>query len=351
MTGTFNHDMLVLARESRGMNRTELAERLNISQPYVSHMEGGHREPSAEVLDRLCTTLGYPRTFFFQQDERRGLGLSVMFYRKKAATKAADIHRLEAEVNIRRMLVRRLISEVDISTPHRVEFLDIDEHGHDPEKIAALVRASWQLPSGPVQNLVRVIEAAGGIVFKFRFGTRDIDAISMWPKDTPPLFFINEEAPADRVRFSLCHELGHVVMHESATETMEDEANRFASEFLMPESLIGPELSGMTLTRAASLKPVWRVSMASLVYRARELGRISDLEFEHLFRRLSVTGQRKREMVDIPGEDPILIDDLLKELRSSAGHTTETLAQMLCLHEADFVSRFERKPGELKLTT
>lgn len=45
----------------------------------------------------------------------------------------------------------------------------------------------------------------------------------------PPLFFVNVTIPADRVRFSLAHEIGHIVMHQLPTDDMEREADRFAS--------------------------------------------------------------------------------------------------------------------------
>ena len=105
----------------------------------------------------------------------------------------------------------------------------MDEHAENAEAIAQMLRANWSLPAGTVRKLMRAIEEAGGIVVKLPFATRDIDAISQWPSDMPPLFLVNSVSPPDRLRFSLAHELGHMVMHRAATETMELEADRFAS--------------------------------------------------------------------------------------------------------------------------
>lgn len=346
---TINPDMIQLARESRGLNRTELAKRVDVTQPYISQIETGQRSPSDDVMERICATLKYPMTFFTQHDDVLGIGMSVFFYRKKASTKVADIRRLEAEVNIRCLQLRRLLSEVEIQAPAHIAFLDIDEHGGDAEKIARLVRASWRLPIGPVKNLVRSIEKAGGIVFKFPFDTREIDAVSQWPVDTPPLFFVNADAPADRMRFSLAHELGHVVMHQTASDTMEDEANRFASEFLMPSKDIAPDLGGMTLGKAASMKPLWRVSMAALIRRARDLGRLSQRDYQRLMRRLSATGQRKRELVDIPGEDPHVLQQIIGALSDSCGYDRGELARITHVSVEDFVDRFDCDRTQLRL--
>jgi len=347
MIPTVNPEMIQLARESRGLNRTELAERIGVTQPYISQLETSQRAPSPEVMQAVCAALNYPLDFFTQRDDVVGLGLSVFFYRKKASASVTEIRRLEAEVNTRRLQFKRLLDEVNLSTPNHIEFLDIDEHAGDAERIASLVRASWQMPVGPVRNLIRAIEQAGGVVFTFPFGTSDIDAVSQWPMGLPPLFFVNSTAPADRVRFSLAHELGHVVMHQAASETMENEANRFAAEFLMPAKDIAPELCELTLAKAASMKPHWRVSMAALVRRARDVGRIPATEYTRLMRRLSTTGQRKRECVEITGEEPVLLKQIIDELSRSCGYEEGDFARIMRVHANDFVARFQ--PNKLRL--
>ncbi len=180
-----------------------------------------------------------------------------------------------------------MLRDFDLKFAQTFTRMDIDEHAGDAERVAAFVRASWSMPIGPVRNLVNVIEAAGGLVLKFPFGSPDIDAVGRWPNDSPPLFFINADAPADRVRFSLAHELGHVAMHTSASQTIEAEADRFAAEFLMPARDIGPQLGGMTVEKAAVRKPHWRTSMASLIHRSRDTSRFGQAEYLRLVRRMS----------------------------------------------------------------
>ena len=51
------------------------------------------------------------------------------------------------------------------------------------------------------------------MVISVDFETPRIDAISRWMPGLPPLFFVNKDIPKDRYRYSLTHELGHVVMH------------------------------------------------------------------------------------------------------------------------------------------
>src|SRR4029078_5474641 len=106
---------------------------------------------------------------------------------------------------------------------------------------------------GTITNVIRMIEDAGGIVIRYPFGSARIDAISRWVPGLPPLFFVNEGLPTDRERITLCHEFGHLVMHDVPNADMESEANQFAAELLMPEREIGPQLDRVSLDRLAAL--------------------------------------------------------------------------------------------------
>ena len=77
-------------------------------------------------------------------------------------------------------------------------------------------------------------------------------------------------------------------MHRIPTPTMEEEADRFAAEFLMPASDIKSDLKEMTIEKAAYLKPFWRASMQSLIYRAKTLKVITAGQENYLNRQMSL---------------------------------------------------------------
>lgn len=348
MNNTFNYEMVQLARESRGWTQKELSERAGITQGFISLLEGGQKDVSEDKLIQLANSLGYPVEFFYQRDTYEGFGLSLLYYRKKASTRKGDLKRLQAEKNIRRMQFRTMFNGVDIESKYSFDFFDINEHDGEVEKIAQFVRANWRMPIGPVNNLTSTIERAGGIVLRFDFGTRDIDALSEWPDDTPPIFYVNSQAPADRARFSLAHELGHIVMHNNASETMEYEADRFASEFLMPERDIATQLDSITLRRAGSLKPHWKTSMASLVRRAKDLNRISPERYTRICREISKLGYRKKEPVSIEYEHPTLASKISEVFQESNHFSDDELARMLYIYPDD-LRRYRPKQSGLRI--
>jgi Zn-dependent peptidase ImmA (M78 family) len=188
-----------------------------------------------------------------------------------------------------------------------------------------MTRAQWQMPSGPARSIVRWIEAAGSVVLMADIGNRRVDGLSQWTADHP-VIVINVANPTDRIRWTLAHEVGHLVLHrEDATDDMEHEADAFAAEFLMPEVLIRSELTNLTLGKAVDLKREWGVSVAALIQRAHQLGVLSGPRRASLFKQLSARGWRVREPAsdEITPEKAELLAQINTHLRSRGLDDTE----------------------------
>jgi len=347
----FNPEMLVLAREFCGLTQAELAERAELSQGFVSLAEHAQKEPARESVDKLGVALSFPSSFFYQAENYTGFGLTLVFHRKRSSARVADLRQLQAEVCLRRIHMTRLLRCMDVTSSNEFTTMDLDEHSGDPELIAAFVRAHWRLPLGPIPNLIRVVEDAGGIVFRFSFGTLDVQAMSQWPVDSPPLFFVNADTPNDMARYSLAHEIGHVVMHRVPTENCETEANQFASELLMPAKAIACQIDNMSLKLAARLKPYWRVSMQSLIRRAKDLGRIPPDHYIRLCKQISAQGMRKNEPSPIAPEEPTLAGRIIAEFQRQNRHTQKQVAAILDISEDLFVRLYTPSDQKLRLVT
>ena len=133
------------------------------------------------------------------------------------------------------------------------------------------------------------------------FGSPRLDGLSQWIDDHP-IFLITASAPTDRVRWTLAHELGHLVMHSDyVTGDVEAEADEFAAEFLMPAEAIRTSLTKPNLGELLDLKQEWGVSIAALIQRAYRLGTITAADRTRLLKMLSARGFRITE----PGSDRI----------------------------------------------
>jgi len=330
--------MVVLGRESRGLTQSGLARLLGTSQSHLSKIEAGLLPVPDELLGRISLVLNYPPEFFRMSEPIFGPGASEFFHRKRQALPARLLAQLHAQVNIRRIHVARLLRSVELDDD-RIPELDPDAFPGSVEDIAHAVRAAWSLPRGRVENVTRAIEDAGGVVVQCDFGTNLLDAVSRWVPGLPPLFFVNQDTPADRARLTLAHELGHMVMHRIPGADMETEAYRFAQEFLMPERDIRGQLDNLTLDRLISLKLHWRVSMQAILKRAESLGRITPRKARYLWMQISKAGYRTREPVeaDVPREEPQLLMEIIDLHSRRLGFSPEHLAYLLALEEDEMV--------------
>jgi len=337
----FNPAMLILARESNGMSQSELAEAASMTQSKVSKYENGMLAISEDDLERIAVTLNFTDGFFCETDKIYGLGSAFLFHRQRKDIPLFLQRKIQAEINILRMQVERLLRSFEIETENEFVQLDIDAHDGDISKIAKILRATWRLPLGPIADLTAAIESAGGIVMRCAFGTKLIDAAHLWLPGLPPLFFVNVDMPGDRLRWTLAHEIGHAIMHRNPSDNMEEQANKFASELLMPENEIGPHLEDLSLEKAASLKPTWKVSMAAIVKTAYDRGRINQHKYRRLFTSLSAQGYRTAEPFPIPVEEPQGVRQLVNLHRKELGYNEFDLAKLLFRPDPQFFSASE----------
>ena len=348
MSEAVNPEMLALAREARGLTQTELAKALGTTQAYISKYESGFLKYPAGDLAQISRILDFPKSFFLQPDVVYGFGSSCFYHRKRQSISLADLRRLHAQLNVFRLQIARLLKAgVEIEPRVAFEPMNLEDYEQAPEFVARALRASWNLPLGPITNLVAVIERAGGIIFKCPFGTSKVDAISLWVPDAPPMFFLNEQAPGDRLRWTLAHELGHLIMHRVPTPDMEREADRFAAEFLMPEPEIRPHLVKLSLAKLAQLKPYWKVSMQALVKRAAGLGKITPRQYRTFFMMFGKLGYRMQEPVSIPSEDPVLVKGILDLHQKQHGYSIAELSEMVNSTPDRFMETF--LPREVKV--
>jgi Zn-dependent peptidase ImmA (M78 family)/transcriptional regulator with XRE-family HTH domain len=328
-----NPDMITLARESRGLSQKSLADTLGIAHSRLSMIEMGLRPVSEDLLEQLASILHYPRHFFTQEGKISGVGITEVFHRKRQNVPKYVLTQIYAQIEIRIRHIAALLRSVEVTTT--LPQLDADDYNGDAAEVARAVRASLQIPRGPIDDLTETLEFAGVIVIPFHFGTRLVDAISRWIPTLPPLMFVNQDSPKDRYRFSTAHELGHLVLHSVPNPDMEEQADRFAAELLMPERQIGADLQDLNLAQLTVLKRYWKVSMAALLKRAQDLGSITPNRARYLWAQMAKAGYKTREPIelDVTGESPRFVHELIALYRKELGYSLADLGVILPLDD------------------
>ncbi|MDF2858688.1 MAG: ImmA/IrrE family metallo-endopeptidase [Neobacillus sp.] len=349
----YNKQLITLGRESRGISQIELSKVLGLSQGKMSKIEHGLIALTIDELQDIARALDYPASFFQRNERVHGVGLSEFYHRKRQTVPQKVLNKIYAKLEARRMEIASLLKSIDLGEPN-FPHMDPDKFNGDVAQIAQIVRANWLIPQGPIENVIEIIEEAGGIVVPFDFEESNIDAITVFHPNTPPLIFTNFNRSMDRIRFTLCHELGHIIMHRkppSEETDIEDQADRFASEFLMPKSEISSSLSNVTIQKLASLKLFWKVSMAALLMRAAALGKINEGQNKYLWELLSKSGYRKKEPEELapPKETPRLLDEIIKLHQTELNYSISDLSQVLNLNDSEFRTIYSQPNSHLRL--
>jgi Zn-dependent peptidase ImmA (M78 family) len=342
--------MLTLARDSRQLTQSDVAREMTalrgggprITQGYVSKAEAGAVSVTGERLKLFARVLDYPVGLLTVPGGVYGFGTACVHHRKRQSFTAAAGRRIHAYLNLARIQMGILVAGV--SEQPKNAFFRFPLSAIDTARDAAAeVRARWEVPPGPVDSMVEVLERAGGIVIRRRTPSTGWDAVSQWPDGEPPVFLLNAATPPDRQRFSLAHELGHIICHPIPGPDQEKEADEFAAEFLMPSRDIAAEIgsSGVNIGRLGELKQRWKVSMAALARRARDLALISDWQYRSLNVELSSLGYRTDEPGALPQEGPQRARRAISEWMSCQRYSIEDLAERTFLSTEEFMEIFE----------
>lgn len=332
----FDPRRLELARKVKSLRKKELAQLVDVSPAAISQYESGRAKPSAAVLARIALALGFPIEFFSGGRPGSSLDPSLAHFRSLRSTTQIDRDSALAQAELTWELVEALGRHIRLPAVQLPE-LHLDEilSASHIERVASEVRAAWSLSSGPIPNVVRLLESHGVVVTRLMAGLAGVDAFSRWFGDRPVVVLCADKGDAARSRFDASHELGHLILHhdvEPAEAKVEKEAHIFAGAFLLPESEIKAELpSRLDWQRLSQLKRTWGVSIAALLYRARTLGVMGDATYRRAMSTMSKNGWRREEPVDLgPAEAPSLFERAMS-LLEQRDIGLEDLANDLCL--------------------
>ncbi len=302
---------LTMARELAGLRKRDLAEAIDRTPAAVTQYELGQSRPSAQTLERCAAALDMPVSFFTAGRPQLRLDTASAHFRSLRSTTAHQRQQALAHVELLWELIDQLdqvveLPPVDLGVPLGVR-------PGDPATTADLVRLAWDVPSGPVVHLVRTLETRGIVLTQLPgVDAETIDAFSAALHGRPMIVLSRKGNPM-RQRFSVAHELGHLLLHPDpapGSGVHEREANTFAAELLMPAAEIRDRLP--TPVDVAALKETadgYGVSVAALAYRGKDLGVYSESTLRRVMATLTKLGWRTDEPAGsrYPGERPELL--------------------------------------------
>lgn len=291
------------ARKRKGMSLRHFASKVGVSAQSISNYERGIDHPGSAVLIRLAQALEMPVEFFLRASQVKTI--QPVFRKKTTSSK----RKMESQIEEIRDWVERYLEiesllEVECpfqfpdGFPKKIDSLDQVEHA-----VEAL-RDQWGIGTDAIANLTSLLEEKGILVGVLACDDDKLEGCAFWVENSclRPVIALRDGAPGDRQRFTLAHELAHLLLEPSSSLDEEKIANRFAGAFLVPaeaaRSMLGSQRGHLDLRELYFLKQTFGLSMAGWIYRALDLNIISEARFKQELMRFSKQGWRKQEPFD-----------------------------------------------------
>jgi Zn-dependent peptidase ImmA (M78 family)/transcriptional regulator with XRE-family HTH domain len=321
--GFFVKERLVEARDACALSQKDVAIRVGRSPSTISKWESGEQAPEPAALDLLAEALGVGVPYLLK--EMPDYGSPSIFFRSLASTT------LRARLRARGRI--RWLQHISLALQEYVDFPQVNfpDFGHidyqtlsdaDLERIALELRAFWNLGEGPIPSMALVAENAGVVVGVDKAGSTKIDGQSVWlSEDSRPYMLINNDKfNAFRRQMDIAHEFIHLVIHKNVTEDqlerdfdlIEHQAKYLACALLLPYKSFSSDIYSLSLDGFLTLKPRWRVSVAAMVMRARQLEILSEGAAQRLWKARASRGWHQKEPMDDPSETPVEEPRLLR---------------------------------------
>ena len=324
----FNGERLKIARMWRNLSATQLADLTGFSRQTISMLENGKlMNPEFATVQKLSEKLEFPVTFFLEET-KINLNESTTYFRSLLTTNKK--YRVEQEEKIKFIaIVYNMLSEY--LEFEKVNLPQIPTNA-TPQEAANILREYWGLGNRPIENIVYLAESNGLIVTDFETATGDVDAfshkITSDDMETYLIGYSKNKRTAARIHFDVAHEIGHILLHnwredlecidKEEFKEIELQAHAFASAFLLPEDEFRKDVSpyATNLAYYTELKKTWKVSIAAMIRRAKDLDIITADDYSRLMRNMQRQGIRKIEPLDdeLVTAEPSLLRQAIKIL-------------------------------------
>ncbi|WP_047979748.1 spr1629 family repressor/antitoxin [Ornithinibacillus contaminans] len=309
-----------------GLSRKQLADKIGVTEQAIWQYENGYVSPKLQVVNQLKAMFHVKSSYFYHHDilhfyDMDNIHIENIAYRSETIN---SLHKSLSE-SIHVKFIDAFLKKIEarISYPHNllleirndaVKFLETNfelERNCQIKHIAKLARKKIGLKENTNQDFLFLLEKAGAFVFEKEIG-ESIDAYSVWSEDNRAYIILGSiKKSAVRRNFDLAHELGHLLIHYKVEfsvqdkkdyRVLEDEANYFASEFLLPEEEFIKDFKYIEKKSNPDayidVKQKWLVSLQAIAIRAFKLGLIDYQQYRYFYMVVNKKGYKTSEPLD-----------------------------------------------------
>lgn len=293
--------------------------------------------PTTEVFMVISKALKLKPDYFLK---KKSLEFGQVLFRKRAGLSKKDE---EAIVEKVRDYVERYMELEEILNVQNLFYNPLQDYKieskRDVEKAAAKLRDDWNLGDKPIVNIVEMLELKGIKVILID-DVDTLDGLAVFTSSGIPVVVVNRKGKSiERIRFTIIHELAHLLLNLSVLEDnhklVEEWCHYFSSCFLIPSHMLQKMIGGgkrnyIYINELINIKEYFGISIRAIVHRLRELEIITDNYYQRWVVFMSKTYGQKDEPGEYKGEEKSKVFDLLIGRGLSEGIISLSKAAALC---------------------
>ena len=282
------------------MSLQSLADLAGVSKQMISKYENGLSMPSSKILIRLAKSLNVKVDYFFALPS---VELGEVNFRKRNSFSVKKVNALKENIKMRLSdyLEIENILQIDNSFDNPLKKKKVNTL-EEIEQVVKELRDDWEIGYDPVHNIIQLLEDKEIKVIEIDEPQNNFDGLATIINEKYPVIVVNKNFNVERKRFTLLHELGHLLLDLPECESKFEEqiCNRFASEFLLPKSMVlkefGEGRDGISFKELEGVQLKYGISIRAIVYRLKDCNILSENSVANFYRRLNFNPQLKQEI-------------------------------------------------------
>lgn len=302
-------DKLRAARFRAGLSLRALEDKIEkkVTAQAIGKYERGDMQPTPQILEALVKALGVPKEFLIAQ---HSIELGAIEFRENTLRSKAEERYVESTIHehiSKYLQIEELLDVVLIDWDKPRQYPFPLRHFPDAEWAAHKLRDDWNIGNDPIPNLSEFLEERGFKIIVEQLPesiagvTCFVNTVNGWKV---PVIVTNDKITGERQRFTIAHELGHLLLECKNNDIdFEKACDKFASALLMPDrflwAALGKSRKTISIGELVSLKKFLGVSVQAIVYRCKDLGIINEYTYRVLYREFA-----KRSWLKPPYDEP-----------------------------------------------
>ncbi len=338
------------ARLMKGFSLQNLADALDsqLSRQALHRYEKGAVIPDSEKINLLSKALNVSPDYFFRStkvelSEVEFRKLSKMPHREASIIKELTKEKLSRYLELEEIL--GLANEFD----NPLKNVGVVTSYEQVNEAAKQLRQVWSLGNSAIFNVVELLEDKNIKVVKLNVDEA-FDGLQTFVNGNIPVVAYNSNKinKPDRIRFTLLHELAHLLLEfgdvpERQKETL---CHQFAGAMLLPEETLKVELgehrNKLSSLELGNIKKQYGISMQAIVMRAKDCNIINDHYTKQFFFLIKQLNWKVDEPVEYQGVEEsnrfeqLLFRALIEEqisMSKAASLSNQSLAEFKKEHQ------------------